>query len=294
MRPATLTALLVLALLAVPLAEVLFVAPDAAVATLDRGPVSSDAAPAAMVRGPIPRDEPGSRPSAATAAAGMTSGAAAPSGAIATMDRGPSSTTPGAGSEPLELVAILPPGHDATPPPAPPLTRAEALASIMHSPEYQDTVPPLARLYFATFGRYPDYEGLNYYTGVREGGMTLPEIAQEFASGREFEIRYGSLGNAEFVERLFVNVLGDAHQPDVRAYWVSELDAGRMTRGHVIVDLSESGAFRERSDNRVFVSTAYSEIYRRTPDPYAYASWVSMLDAGYSRRAFIDVLLARR
>ena len=277
MRPATLPLLLVLALLAIPLAERVGV-PGGAVAP--------------MTRGPVHREDTGSRLSAATAAAGMTrTESVVPGGAIAPMDRDPSDSrmTPE-----YELVTIIAPQPGAPPPPSRALTRPEAIANVMRSPDFVDTVPPLARLYFASFGRYPDYEGLNYYTGVRESGMTLAEIADDFARGREFEIRYGSLSNAEFVERLFVNVLGDPHQADVRGYWVSELDSGRMTRGQVIVDLSESGAFQERSANRVFVSTAYSEIHRSTPDANAYAHWVDMLDQGYPRRRLIDGLMSNR
>jgi hypothetical protein len=164
----------------------------------------------------------------------------------------------------------------------------------MGSPQFQDTVSPLARLYFAAFGRFPDYPGINHYTGVREDGVLLAQIADEFVRGREFEQRYGRLDNAEFVERLFMNVLGHASQPDVRAYWIEELDSGRMTRGAVLVDLSESGSFRDRVANQVFVSTAYMELLRRTPDPAGYNHWVSILDAGYPHRTVIDGLLAGR
>lgn len=168
------------------------------------------------------------------------------------------------------------------------------MAAIMSSPQFQDTVSPLARLYFAAFGRFPDYPGLNHYTGVREDGAQLAQIADEFVRGREFEQRYGKLDNAEFVERLFVNVLGHPSQADVRAYWIGELDSGRMTRGQVLVDLSESGAFRDRTANQVFVSTAYTELLRRTPDPMGYHHWVSLLDAGYPQRTVIDGLLSGR
>src|SRR5688572_15086202 len=60
----------------------------------------------------------------------------------------------------LELVTLpSTPGARATAPKA--ISRTEALASVIGSQEFQDTVSPLARLYFATFGRFPDYEGLN-------------------------------------------------------------------------------------------------------------------------------------
>lgn len=194
--------------------------------------------------------------------------------------------------ETLELTIPPAPGAKAASSRA--LTRAQAVASVIGSREFQETVTPLARLYLATFGRYPDYEGINYYTGQREEARPLAEIADEFVASREFADRYGELDNAAFVERMFENVLGYASQADVRGYWVWELESGRMTRGQVLLDLAESGAFRERSANHVFVSTAYVEILRRTPDAEGYARWVAHLDAGNSRRSVIDGLLGGR
>ena len=189
----------------------------------------------------------------------------------------------------LELVSL--PTLSGSAPPRP-ISRADAVASVIRSREFQETVTPLARLYLATFGRYPDYEGLNHYTGQREEARPLHEIAGEFTSSREFEQRYGTLDNAQFVELLFVNVIGNASQADVRGYWVEALESGRMTRGEVLVDLAESGAFRERTAPEVFVSTAYTEILRRTPDPAVYAYWVSQLRSGHPYRSVINGLLA--
>ena len=193
----------------------------------------------------------------------------------------------------LELVSLpTVPGAKAAPAKA--ISRAEAVASVIGSREFQETVNPLARLYLATFGRYPDYEGLNYYTGQREEARPLHEIANEFTRSREFELRYGELDNAQFVELIFTNVLGHPSQADVRNYWVSEIDSGHMTRGQVLVDLAESGAFRERSADQVFVSTAYTEILQRTPDPNGYAFWVSQLRSGQPRSSVINGLLTGR
>jgi hypothetical protein len=205
-------------------------------------------------------------------------------------------TTPRAATQSpptLELVTILPTTGTRAPDPRP-ISRTEAVAAVMASPEFRGTLEPLARLYLATFGRYPDYDGINFYTGQREEARPLGEIANDFARSREFEQRYGALDNEAFVERIFLNVLGNTTQADVRGYWVEELNSGRMTRGEVLVDLSESGAFRERSANEIFVSTAYVEILHRTPDPDGYSRWVATLNAGQPYRTVIDGLLAGR
>lgn len=285
MRAATLAALIVAGILAIPVASVLSPVPP--VATIAR-PDDGVGTVAGVVNLPTVAPRVGRPAAPATPVARRPAPPAALTAALTARDSPPPSAAPL-----LELVTIArAPG---SPPAAPrPISPTEAVDSVMRSPEFQDTVSPLARLYFAAFGRFPDYDGLNHYTGVREGGTTLAEIANEFARGREFEIRYGPLDNAEFVARILANVLGNASQADVRAYWAGELDAGRMTRGQVIADLAESGMFRERTANQVFVSTAYAEILRRTPDGDGYRHWVSILDAGYPATTVIDGLLASR
>lgn len=303
MRIATLAALvmagivtvLAMALWPVPrFEEAESVLPDAAPQSVAPGAAAAetgvipDAAVAAMVRDPslvalVPADL-GPPPIVANATAGATpSEGVIPGVADASMARDPISL--------LDVVTILP--QPGTPSPRP-LTPSQAIDAAMQSPEFQDTVNPLARLYFATFGRYPDYEGLNYYTGQREGGSRLAEIADEFARGREFDMRYGDLSNSEFVARILSNVLGNESQADVRAHWTAELDAGRMTRGQVIVDLAESGMFRERTANQVFVSAAFAEVLRASPQPAEFTRWVAFLDAGNSPGALINGLLGRR
>jgi hypothetical protein len=171
---------------------------------------------------------------------------------------------------------------------------AEAIASVIESPAFQDTVSPVARLYFAYFDRIPDYEGLNYYIAQREGGRLLDAISNEFAMSREIEIRYGSLDNAAFVDRVFQNVfdgVGDAQQ---RASWIAQLESGAMTRGQMMLAFSESAAFRTAVANEVFVSVAYAEILGRSADPAELSHWVGFLDTGHSAEAVIQGLLATR
>lgn len=171
---------------------------------------------------------------------------------------------------------------------------AKALASAIQSPDFQDTVSPLVRLYLAYFERYPDYEGLNYYIGQREGGGRLDAISDEFATSLEIELRYGSLDNAAFVDRIYRNVLDGAGDAQQRASWIAQLDSGAMTRGQVMLAFSESAAFRAATANEVFVSMAYAEILRRSADPAEFSRWVRLLDAGSSRESVIQGLLAKR
>lgn len=166
----------------------------------------------------------------------------------------------------------------------------EALATAIDSEESRNTVAPLARLYFAFFDRFSDYEGLNYYIDERNGGVSLEAIADEFAGSTEFNLRYGALDNAAFIDRMFRNVFDMPPDPAQRAFWIAQLESG-TTRGQVMISFSESGAFRAATSNEIFVTMAYAEALRREPDPAGFARWVRFLDAGNPREAVIAGLL---
>lgn len=165
-----------------------------------------------------------------------------------------------------------------------------AVASALASNEHRNAVEPLARLYFAFFDRFADYEGLDYYLDERDGGASLESIAEEFAGSSEFSQRYGTLDNAAFIDRMFRVVFDGPPDSTQRAYWIGQLESG-TTRGQVMVAFSESPAFRAATSNEVFVTMAYAEALRREPDPAGFARWVRFLDAGNPREAVIAGLL---
>ncbi len=118
---------------------------------------------------------------------------------------------------------------------------------------------PVARLYLAYFQRHPDFQGFEYYIDEREGGRPLADIADEFAGSREFADRYGALDNAQFLDRIERNVGGEI-DPEQRAQWLAQLDTGVVTRGQVMLALSESDGFREATGDEVYV--AIGELLR--------------------------------
>ena len=169
----------------------------------------------------------------------------------------------------------------------------DAIVAAIDSGESRSTVAPLARLYLAFFDRTADYEGLNYYIGERDGGQSLDEIAEEFAGSEEFALRYGTLDNAAFIDRIYRNVFDAPPDAMQRAHWIAQLEAG-VSRGQLMLEFSESVAFRTAASNEVFVTMAYAEALHRAPDPADFARWVRFLDAGNPREAMIAGLFAPR
>lgn len=88
----------------------------------------------------------------------------------------------------------------------------------------------VTQLYVAMFGRAPDIEGLNFWGGAIDGGMSAAKIAQDMFATTPARAYFptGST-NTEIIQAFYVNVLG--RQPDAEglAFWVARLDALQFT-----------------------------------------------------------------
>ncbi|MFC7735897.1 DUF4214 domain-containing protein [Roseomonas sp. GCM10028921] len=157
-----------------------------------------------------------------------------------------------------------------------------------------DPTEPLAqvtRLYLASLDRGPDQAGLNFWTAQIYGGTSLTAVAQNFIGSPEFSARYGTLGNDAFVEQLFLNVLDRPSDPDGKAFWVSQLDAG-AARADVLIGFSESQEHRDRTasinvagiwdrdDNAALVARLYDTLFGRLPDKGGLSFWQIQLESG--------------
>lgn len=96
---------------------------------------------------------------------------------------------------------------------------------------------PLHRLYCAFFDRAPDAAGVKYWY---DSGLSLGRVADEFALSDEYRLRYGGTDNAEYVASMYAYVLRRMADVEGYKYWLTELDEGRITRGHLMVEFSES------------------------------------------------------
>jgi hypothetical protein len=167
-------------------------------------------------------------------------------------------------------------------------TRAQVVDFFFNSAEFQDTVAPVTRLYFAYFLRIPDYPGLQFWINYFKAGNSLHDISNFFAASPEFTSTYGSLTNAQFVTLVYDNVLG--REPDQAGFdfWLNQLEANAMTRGQVMLAFSESAEYRATSFNMVYVTMTYAGMLRRAPDQGGFDFWVNYLATGNSGLALIN------
>jgi Ca2+-binding RTX toxin-like protein len=97
------------------------------------------------------------------------------------------------------------------------------------------------RLYQAAFDRTPDPWGLHHWLGGVDRGQTLKEVAQYFMASAEFKQLYGAqASNADFVTRLYHNVLHRDPEPGGYNYWMDLLKENRVTQLELLNTFAES------------------------------------------------------
>ncbi len=164
--------------------------------------------------------------------------------------------------------------------------RANVVESFFFSPEFSGSVSPIARLYFATFLRIPDYPGLLFQVNALRTGTPLEVIANNFTLSPEFQATYGALDNAQYVSLLYQNILNrTATQPEID-FHVARLTSG-VTRGAVLAGFSESPEFRQNSNIDVYVTMMYVGMLRRSPEQAGFDFWTDYMEAGNPGLALI-------
>ena len=98
----------------------------------------------------------------------------------------------------------------------------------------------IIRLYDTVFDRVPDFEGLAFWNGATERGLTLDAMADLFITAPEFAATYGQPDNASFVREMYSNVLDRPGDAGGLAFWTRVLDEGLADRGDVVNEFSES------------------------------------------------------
>ncbi len=166
-------------------------------------------------------------------------------------------------------------------------------------------------LYRALFDREADAAGLADWTSKLEQGYIKKYVFAGFANSNEFAalcMNYGiirgelSLTMAEctpglsdqmfavwqFIERLYVEVLGRTPDPSGMADWSNMLFVDGWTGTQVAVDgflvSQEFMAKAESMTNEIFVKTMYRVFFDRDADQDGLAIWTAKLTEGYSRK----------
>ena len=118
--------------------------------------------------------------------------------------------------------------------------RAQMASAVNAGVWIQDGVTAsIARLYHGVLDRLPDEDGLISWRTAASNGSSLEGIAAAFMGSAEFQARFGTLSNQQFVEQLYRFTLDREGDASGIAGWVSVLNSG-TSRARVVLEFSES------------------------------------------------------
>ncbi|MDR3564375.1 MAG: DUF4214 domain-containing protein, partial [Negativicutes bacterium] len=98
----------------------------------------------------------------------------------------------------------------------------------------------VAELYTAFFNRAPDSGGLAYWVNELDTGViTLAQIAKNWMDSQPEAKQYypDGLSTTNFVEQIYLNVLGRAADTGGLSYWVTQLDNGALSRDTFVASI---------------------------------------------------------
>ncbi|ASK21432.1 DUF4214 domain-containing protein, partial [Halomonas sp. N3-2A] len=99
----------------------------------------------------------------------------------------------------------------------------------------------LHALYKVAFDREADATGLNYWSGVRENGVSMFDIADFFIESEEFTDDHGSsFSDDDYLTLLYANAFDRAPDADGFAYWSDVLEEPTVDHGDVMTYFATS------------------------------------------------------
>lgn len=119
-----------------------------------------------------------------------------------------------------------------------------------------DNYQAIAALYDAFNDRLPDENGLGYWVGQLQSGISLSAVASSFAASPEFSQATTGFSNGELVDFMYENTLDRAADDSGKDYWTAQLDAG-LSKSDLLLGFSESSEHYGLIGSQIFSGVDY-------------------------------------
>ncbi|WIJ24036.1 DUF4214 domain-containing protein [Devosia sp. RR2S18] len=142
------------------------------------------------------------------------------------------------------------------------------------------TAQLITQLYIGYYDRAPDPEGLSYWIGRVNAGVSLKDIADSFAASPEAISTYPFLAfpqlasSENFIRSIYQNMFNRDVDADGLAYYMAEISSGRKTPGEVITQIQQNAITSETAqgvadravlDNKTEVGLYWTQNAASTP-----------------------------
>ena len=170
------------------------------------------------------------------------------------------------------------------------ISKSELVISLLNSPEFVEKIAPVVRLYQANYGSIDHPADLLYWLDLHNLGLTLKNISNSMAEAESFKRNYEGSSNRDFVISVYQNLFGRQPEPDGLEFWKNLLDSGKLTRGQLMDNLSESDEYQLKLPRSFQLSMLTIGLLKRIPDQRELDFWLNNVDSN-AELGFVNKLL---
>ncbi|SLN15220.1 Poly(beta-D-mannuronate) C5 epimerase 5 [Aquimixticola soesokkakensis] len=184
------------------------------------------------------------------------------------------------------------------------MSNRDVVESFLKSPEFSarygtlDNSDFVSTLFQNVLGRAPSAEGLDYWTGRLDAGLSRADLMLPFLDTLEFRLNTGADAASELsavrqsdladdVYRYYIAILGREPGKEGIEYW-TEKTANGMSSNELATSFLNSEEFKLRFDsasNGDFVDKLYNNILGRDGAESGVSYWTNALESGAKSRA---------
>ncbi len=150
----------------------------------------------------------------------------------------------------------------------------------------------IGRVYKAVMMRDAEAGGAAHYRKRLNTGLSRLAVVTGFVNSNEFQNRYGSLSNGEFVELVYRNVMNRQADAGGYNYWLGRLDSGASSRADMMLGFVESNEYINRIDKLERMRVLSLLITRHQYSDDELNAFVARVDAEQSTYSVMRELLA--
>jgi hypothetical protein len=147
-------------------------------------------------------------------------------------------------------------------------TRQAVVEGLMGTDEYRGL--DVDRIFTKYLDRKADPAGLTYWKNSIANGKALWRFRAQLFGSNEYFTKAGGT-NAQYLDKVYFDVLGRLPDPSGRAYWTKKLDNG-ADRGSVALQFINANEFR-----RFLIDDQFLRFLDRKPTPAEQATWLATL-----------------
>lgn len=168
--------------------------------------------------------------------------------------------------------------------------KPELVMFLLKSAEFVEKITPAVRLYQAYFTSIKQPNDLLYWLDLHSLGLTLADISNLLVETELFTGKYGKSGNGDFVISAYQTIFGRRPDPAGLEFWQDLLDSDKLTRGQLMVNLSGSAEYQQKSSHRIQLTMLTIGLLKRVPDQKELEFWLNNVDSN-AELGFVNNLL---